>query len=803
MRTIRFQDANEATLQVNFASVVHDVKKTDTSLLFRVGGVFARLSYEGTCGWRLQANKSGYEVFDAVGAAQSLSLYMKEEVKDRSELLTLQQTESSIIVKAANGLFAMLSLDQQFQLRFFSVKGECLVEIYSLLDAEGGMRIGGKLSEQEAVFGGGERFDTVNRRGTKIVLETCDGWNNSSTSYIAIPLFFTSRGGGMFFNCYEPASIDFGNDQANVWAYSVHKDVLDCYFYADGSIESVLRGYSELSGYAYMPTPWMQGSHVCRYAPDFRCFEDDLAFDKIEDAKNFSSLYMKVGDAFLPCAEQSEEARANANFFFVLENGRYEVAYIRNDAGALYPKGIKGNPGGDSVKTIMSRYIAEDMIVDVASLEARGWNRCLCDDYESRKNKEDLIKSVDWLHAHGKRAMVYIAVGDVNPRNIGFKDEYLVHADVTYTDADGSKRYVENTTRIPWVDGTNENPDVRRAPDGSVRTLVYLDITNDEAVEWYFDKIWGELIDIGIAGVKIDFCEMLPNEGVDYRGIVTRYHWANPDKLVVGAEHHVYPTYFISAFYKRMLELRAAKGYNDGFMVFSRGGGIGSQRNPYMWLGDQTRCFPKMRDQLIGVLNSGLSGMPFVSYDVAGYAYDRGQSYHALGMDAESEIFARGVEFTAFTTNLQSHGDVRHAYEMNEVAKQIYRIYTRLRVQLIPYMQKLSKVASQTGIPPVRHLVLNYPKDANVYNIKDEFMLGDALLIAPVLDEGADQRSVYLPRGSWTNLLTGECIEGEREVAVTANIAQIPLFLLNTAADAEELRRAFGGIDWMSVKNWK
>ena len=76
-------------------------------------------------------------------------------------------------------------------------------------------------------------------------------------------------------------------------------------------------------------------------------------------------------------------------------------------------------------------------------------------------------------------------------------------------------------------------------------------------------------------------------------------------------------------------------------------------------------------------------------------------------------------------TQMQTHGDVRHAYEMTEDAQQIYRNYTRLHTELIPYMQKYSKIACDTGMPPVRHLVLNYMNDANVYNIEDEFLLGE------------------------------------------------------------------------------
>ena len=251
-----------------------------------------------------------------------------------------------------------------------------------------------------------------------------------------------------------------------------------------------------------------------------------------------------------------------------------------------------------------------------------------------------------------------------------------------------------------------------------------------------------------------------------------------------------------------MIEHKAKKGLTDGFMVFSRGGGIGSQRNPYMWAGDQGRTFDKLDDQMLATVNCGLSGLPFMSFDMAGYQY-WGEDYHTIGKEKESELFARATEFTSFFTQMQTHGDVRHAYEMTEEVQQIYRNFTNLHTELIPYMQKYSNIACETGMPPVRHPVLKYLNDENVYDLNDEFMLGDALLVAPILEQGKVERDVYLPAGSWTNLLTGEVVEGGKTVHVQANLGQIAVFLDNTSADVAELKPVFEGIFWKQIKNWK
>ena len=783
-------------------AAVKNVLQTEKALYFRTAeGVNLRLTCEGKKGWRLQANMKECTCFADLGASQSLAKFMGEEVACCAKAIEITADENSVTAACKCGSRAVLSLGKEFSLRFYSPKGALTTDITGITCDGENMTLQGKLEENEGVYGGGERLDVVNKRGTRIELYTCDGWNNSSTTYVAIPLFFTTRGGGMFINRYEPGFADFGAADASAWSYIVQAPILDCYFYATGDPADVLGGYTELSGHAYMPTPWMQGMHICRYWPDQWIFDKDLSYATVQDLPNWESLYIPVAkDQFVSVKEASDEALAAAVKFFSKAEDKYQFEFVKNDAGLIFKRGPKGNPGGNSVKTIMENFIKEDMKPAAASMEGRGWTAGFCDSDESRLNKEDLKKSCDWLHAHGMHAMVYIGVGDVNRSNIGFKPEYLIHADVTVTKPDGTVEVLENTVNIPWILGTGENPDVGRSADGRLRTSTYLDITNDEAVDWYFNQIWGEMIDIGIDGVKIDFCEEMPNEGKAYGRATTHYRWKNPDRIVPGTEHHAYPTFYISAFYKRMLELKAAKGLTDGFMVFSRGGGIGSQRSPYMWAGDQGRTYDKLDDQMLATVNSGLSGVPFMSFDMAGYQY-WGQDYHSIGKEKESALFARATEFTAFFTQMQTHGDVRHAYEMTEEVKQIYRNYLNLHTELTPYMQKYSKIACDTGMPPVRHPVLKFTDDVNVYDINDEFMLGDALLVAPILEEGKVERDVYLPAGEWTNLLTGEVVAGGQTVNVKANLGQIPVFLDNTSADAAELAPIFNGIYWYQIKN--
>ncbi len=797
-----FQIADAAEVKVGRCLSVKKIYKTETALYFtNKEGMALRLTNCGKYGWRLQVNATGYDAFCDMGAGQALAKYMKEELNDTALPIDVTEENGALVLKAADGTSATLALSKTFALKLISAKGN---EIYNITGASlNGKKtvITGALADGEAIYGGGERFDVVNKRGTVMDLYSCDGWNNSGTTYVVQPFFLTTNGGGMLFNRYESAVIDFGKEKADEWMYFVRSPLLDVYFYPTDNFDGALQAVTDLTGHALMPTPWMQGMQICRYWPDFWSFDKDRFFDDLSTVAEYDQLAVKVDDEnYALLSTLDDAAKAAACRFFVLnkDSGKYELKYLKDDAGRYCPRGPKSNPGGDSCKTIMSKHLENDMKPAAASLEGRGWAACFDDTDESRANKEDLKKSFDWLHENDLRAMVYIGVGNVRYQNVGFKPEYLIHADVEITNPDGTITLQENTINIPWILGTGENPDVGVGKNG-FRTGTYLDITNEEAVDWYFNKIWGQMIDLGCDGVKIDFCEEMPDEGRQTGIAKTHYRWANPDLMPDGV-HHAYPTFFISAFTKRMTELKEAKGLTDGFMVFSRGGGLGSQRSPYMWAGDQGRQFEKLDDQVMGTVNSGLSGIPYMSYDMAGYDY-AGPGYYFTPVEKESEIFARATEFTAFMTNMQTHGDVRHAYQMTEEVQNIYRNYLKLHDELIPYMQKYSKIACDTGMPPVRHPVLKYPTDKNLYSMTDEFFLGDALLVAPVLTEQTFEREVYLPAGSWTNLLTGETVEGNRTVTVKANLGQIPVFLDNNSTDVAELAPIFKGANWTAIKN--
>ena len=195
-----------------------------------------------------------------------------------------------------------------------------------------------------------------------------------------------------------------------------------------------------------------------------------------------------------------------------------------------------------------------------------------------------------------------------------------------------------------------------------------------------------------------------------------------------------------------------------------------------------------------------------MSYDMSGYQYGSEDNGILMDIAYESQVFLRGTQFTAYTVCIQTHGKVRRSYQFAEYTDEngnhpyeyvtdIYRAYTKLHEHLTPYITELSEEASTTGMPVMRHLVLGWQDDANVYKIDNEYTFGDAFLVAPITGT-KHSRSVYLPEGIWEDLNTGEIYEVGKEgktIEVKANIAELPTFF-NMETESEIARELVDGI---------
>ena len=299
-----------------------------------------------------------------------------------------------------------------------------------------------------------------------------------------------------------------------------------------------------------------------------------------------------------------------------------------------------------------------------------------------------------------------------------------------------------------FVQDRHGEPYLIRAWAEVVPPAAVVDFTNPEAAAWW-QSLHRPLIEQGVAAFKTDFGEEAPGDGVYHNGMDGR------------EVHNLYPLLYNRAVFEVTEEL------TECGVVWGRSAWAGSQRTPTCWGGDPLTDFPYMANQLRGALSIGLSGIPFYSHDIGGFA---GQP--------DPELYIRWAQFGLFSSHSRCHGTTpREPWEFGEEAEAIFRRYARLRYRLLPYLYSTAVQAAETGLPVVRALVLKYINDPNVRHLDSEYLLGDNFLVAPVLERGARRRMVYLPVGDWVDYWSREIYEGPGWLNYPAPLDILPLFI--------------------------
>ncbi|MGC5235600.1 glycoside hydrolase family 31 protein [Streptomyces albogriseolus] len=214
--------------------------------------------------------------------------------------------------------------------------------------------------------------------------------------------------------------------------------------------------------------------------------------------------------------------------------------------------------------------------------------------------------------------------------------------------------------------------------------------------------------------------------------------------------------------------LRAEVAYDERPLVLSRSGWAGLQRYGGVWCGEGAAGWSGLRASLAQVLGLGLCGVPFSGPDVVGG-----------GRDGSSELYVRRMQLAAFLPLLRTvaAGPVGGGpWEYGAVVLGHARVALGERRRLLPYFVTLAHLARRTGAPMVRPLWWPAPEERALRDCEDAFLLGDALLVAPVLEPGAVRREVRLPRGRWYDTATGRAYEGPAKVLVDAPLERIPVF---------------------------
>jgi len=293
------------------------------------------------------------------------------------------------------------------------------------------------------------------------------------------------------------------------------------------------------------------------------------------------------------------------------------------------------------------------------------------------------------------------------------------------------------------------------------------DFTNPQARQWWVRQ-YPFLLDMGIAGFWHDMNEpaVLVLSGDPSLGAFSTQHYLEGRQGDHREAHNVYGFLQTQAGYQA---LRQYQPHKRPFIV-SRSGWAGLQRYAWTWTGDIEGTWSALRQTLPMVLNLGLTGIPYSGPDIGGFQGN-----------PSSELYLRWFQLSTFLPFCRTHSSnnakERTPWTYGEPTLSIIRDFLNLRYQLMPYFYTLAWEAHQKGYPLVRPVFWAEVENTSLWDIDDSFLLGDALLVSPVLEKGAVSRPVTLPKGHWYNYWDDTLTPGDQTITCDAPKDRIPLLV--------------------------
>lgn len=312
---------------------------------------------------------------------------------------------------------------------------------------------------------------------------------------------------------------------------------------------------------------------------------------------------------------------------------------------------------------------------------------------------------------------------------------------------------------------------VVKNPDGTpyrLPTNVWLgnsltpDFTNPSASQWWFSKRAYLFDDVGIDGFKCDGGEFIWGRDLQF------YNGKKGSEM-----RNAYPDLYVQAYYDY------GKTKKSDSFTLSRAGGAKAQLHPGTWAGDQTSTFSAFQDAIRAGLSASISGIPFITWDLAGFNSDI----------PSTELYKRSVAQAAFSPIMQLHSEssnpsvsqARTPWNMalrtgDNSCLTIYRKFANMRMSLIPYLYSEAKYTSDNAVPMMRHMGIEFPDDSTAMEQPFQYMLGGSLLVAPIVESGTTNKSVYLPNTEWIDLFWNAQKPGNRSINYYADVDAMPVF---------------------------
>lgn len=278
--------------------------------------------------------------------------------------------------------------------------------------------------------------------------------------------------------------------------------------------------------------------------------------------------------------------------------------------------------------------------------------------------------------------------------------------------------------------------------------MAIVDFTNPEACEWYASKLRA-LCEMGVDTFKTDFGERIPTKDIVY------FDGSDPIKM-----HNYYTHLYNKTTFN---VLKDFYGENKA-CLFARSATAGGQQFPVHWGGDCSANYNSMAEVIRGCLSLCISGFGFTSHDMAGFE-----------ATATPDIYKRWAAFGMFSSHSRLHGNqsYRVPWLFDEESCDVLRFFAKLKGKLMPYLFAQANKTHEIGVPMMRAMVIDFADDPSCLTLDRQYMLGDNILVAPILNEDGIAQ-YYVPKGRWTDIITGKVLEGEKWYSHKCNYFEIP-----------------------------
>ncbi|EHK2427254.1 DUF4968 domain-containing protein [Clostridium perfringens] len=434
---------------------------------------------------------------------------------------------------------------------------------------------------------------------------------------------------------------------------------------------------------------------------------------------------------------------------------------------------------GENIKEVVKNYTALTGRMEMPPLWSLGYQQCRFS-YFSQEEVRELVKTFEEKDI--PLDVVYL--------DIDYMDGFRVMTFKTpnFDDAAGligdlKEKGIRTITIIdPGVKVDEEYDVFKRGKEGNHFTKkldgemfigavwpgdsAFPDFSNKDCREWWKSELKKFISEHGMDGIWNDMNEPCVFNNDHKTMLETCLH--NSDNGVI--EHKEFHNRYGFEMSRCSKEAQEELHPNERGFSMTRATYAGGQRYSSVWTGDNMSLWSQMRMSISMNANLGISGFSFVGNDVSGF-----------GLDSSEELFIRWMEMGSFIPIFRNHSNMytrrQEPWAFGPRAEKIAKKSIELRYELLPYIYDLYYISHKEGLPIFRPMIMEYEKDMNLLNMREQFMLGENMIVAPVLYEGERSKTVYLPKGSWFNYFTMEKLQGGKWYKLPCELDEILVFV--------------------------